>query len=371
MPKRLVICCDGTWNTPDQAAEGRPCPTNVTKVALEVAPKGDDGRDQCVYYLRGVGTDRGERFRGGGFGMGLSRNVQDAYRTIVQHYEPGDEIFLFGFSRGAFTARSTAGLVRNCGVLRREEAGRVEEAYALYRARGAHPRGTESELFRRSYSYEPDITFIGVWDTVGALGIPVRGMGWLNRKWAFHDTKLSSSVRNAFQALAIDEKRGPFRPTLWEPHDGDAHPAGQRLEQVWFSGVHCGVGGGYADTSLSDIALLWMVERAKECGLAFEPDAFSRLPAGTRATDNRPHPAPRIAEVEPQESRKALYRLFPKHHRPLGAGHPRTERVASTAVLRHSQDPSYRPPRLGDYLERQGPQADLEPDFKAIGHPYP
>ena len=109
MPKRLVICCDGTWNTPDQAAEGRPCPTNVTKVALEVAEKGDDGWEQCVYYLRGVGTARGQRIRGGAFGVGLSRNVKEAYRTIVENYDEGDELFFFGFSRGAFTARSTAG----------------------------------------------------------------------------------------------------------------------------------------------------------------------------------------------------------------------------------------------------------------------
>lgn len=370
MPKRLVICCDGTWNTPDQAAEGRPCPTNVTKVALEVAAKGADGWDQCVYYLRGVGTTRGERFRGGGFGVGLSRNVKDAYRTIVQNYEPGDELFLFGFSRGAFTARSTAGFVRNCGVLKRQEAFRVEEAYQLYRARGAHPRGTESELFRRSYSYEPAITFIGVWDTVGALGIPVRGMGWLNKRWAFHDTKLSSSVKNAFQALAIDEKRGPFRPTLWEPHEDDAHPLGQRLEQVWFSGVHCGVGGGYKDTSLSDIALLWMVQRAKECGLSFKPDAFPSLPSGELPGDNRPRPAPRF-DGELRESRTRWYRLFPKHHRSMGTSHERTESVASTAVLRHGRDPSYRPPGLGEHLDRQRPQADLEPDYKSMGYRYP
>ena len=131
MPKRLVICCDGTWNTPDQAAEGRPCPTNVTKVALEVAEKGDGDWVQCVYYLRGVGTARGERIRGGAFGVGLSRNVKEAYRTIVENYDEGDELFFFGFSRGAFTARRTAGFVRNRGLLKRQDASRIEEAYEL------------------------------------------------------------------------------------------------------------------------------------------------------------------------------------------------------------------------------------------------
>ncbi len=370
MPKRLVICCDGTWNTPDQAAEGRPCPTNVTKVALEVAEKGDGDWVQCVYYLRGVGTARGERIRGGAFGVGLSRNVKEAYRTIVENYDEGDELFFFGFSRGAFTARSTAGFVRNCGVLKRQHASRIEEAYELYRDRGAHPRGTESELFRRSYSHEPDITFIGVWDTVGALGIPVRGLGWLNKRWAFHDTKLSSKVKNAFHALAIDEKRSPFRPTLWEPHDGDAHPPDQRLEQVWFSGVHCGVGGGYDDTSLSDIALLWMVQRAQECGLVFNQDAFAPLPSGDPPGDNRPRLSPKY-DGELRESRTGLYLASFKHHRRIGEGHARTESVASTAVQRHQQLPSYRPKGLSAYLDRRGRHTDLDPDFKDRGYRCP
>ncbi|PWW24868.1 putative alpha/beta hydrolase family protein DUF2235 [Geodermatophilus normandii] len=356
MPKRLVICCDGTWNTPDQATEGWPCPTNVTKVALEIAPTGEDGVRQCIYYLRGVGTARGERFRGGAFGVGLSRAVKDAYRTIVENYEPGDELWFFGFSRGAFTARSTAGLVRTAGVLERRHADRLDEAYELYRCREAHPRGTEARLYRRSYSWEPEITFIGVWDTVGALGLPVRGFGWLNRRWAFHDTTLSSTVRNAFQALAVDEFRRAFRPTLWEPHWDDTHPPGQRLEQVWFAGAHSAVGGGYRDTSLSDVALLWMVERARECGLGFAPDAF--LPAGKGPDDDRPHPAPDPCG-ELRESRTGLHRLLPRRRRPIGTTHPRTESLASTAALRYRQDWAYRPANVAAYLARGGRCAEV------------
>ena len=128
MPRRLVICCDGTWNTPDQEAAGDgPCPTNVTRVALEVAPVGSHGLRQRVFYIRGVGTTKGQRLRGGMFGVGLSRNVKDAYRAVVEAYEPGDELFFFGFSRGAYTARSTVGLIRNCGILDRDNAYRVEE----------------------------------------------------------------------------------------------------------------------------------------------------------------------------------------------------------------------------------------------------
>ena len=157
--------------------------------------------------------------------FGLSRDVCDTYRFLVQNYEPGDELFFFGFSRGAFTARSTVGLVRNAGILRQEHVDRVSEAYALYRSRTKTntPRGREATLFRRSYSYEPRIRFIGVWDTVGALGIPLDGfrlISLLNKRWEFHNTELSTSVDAAYQALAIDEKRGPFKPALWKTQEG-------------------------------------------------------------------------------------------------------------------------------------------------------
>src|SRR3954451_19845061 len=132
--KRLVICCDGTWNTPDQAdGNGRPCPTNVTKLAHAVADRDRAGIEQPLFYHVGVGTRPGERLRGGAFGFGLSRDVKAAYRWIVENYDPGDELLLFGFSRGAYTARSTAGLMRNVGVLQPGHAGRIDDAYRLYR----------------------------------------------------------------------------------------------------------------------------------------------------------------------------------------------------------------------------------------------
>ena len=208
------------------------------------------------------------------FGVGLSRNVQDCYRFLVDNYEPGDKLYFLGFSRGAYTARSTVGLVRNAGILRPEHRDRIKQAYALYRnpERDSEPGGIAAELFRRSYSHsEVYVDFVGVWDTVGALGIPIDGFRppWLSRLWTFHDTTLSRYVRNAYHALAIDERRRPFRPTLWVQQD-DAE--NQTLEQVWFSGVHCDVGGGYRDPGLSEIPLLWMAEKARSCGLVFKPD---------------------------------------------------------------------------------------------------
>ena len=368
MAKRLVVCCDGTWNFADQ-----PSKTNVTKLALSVHTGLVAGMDQRVYYHSGVGTHRWERLRGGAFGVGLSRNVIDAYRFLIETYEPDDELFLFGFSRGAFTARSLAGLVRNCGILRRDQAARVKEAWALYRNRIEKPNGAASTIFRRSYAHETRIHFIGVWDTVGALGIPAVGPGWLeplvnqfNRRWTFHDTELSSWVDAAFHALAIDEQRSAFKPTLWHQQPGAAEQ-GQKLKQVWFAGSHCDVGGGYRETGLSDITLLWMVDQARSCGLEFDAKALSAAgPSEMRpdeSIDFRVQPDP-MGDLHP--SRTALYRLAKPLHRPIGQSTDDegeldgNEFVAVTAQERYAKDPDYRPPKLQQYLDDQG-QVRLDP----------
>jgi uncharacterized protein (DUF2235 family) len=275
MSKRLIVCCDGTWNRADQ-----PAPTNVKK--LYDAIDQSDGAGQRAKYEPGVGTRPWEHVLGGGFGVGLSRNVQDCYAWLVDNYEPADELFFFGFSRGAFTARSLSGLVRNSGILRRENRGMVKDAYKLYRSRdpGNAPREAAAKKFRDDNSHpDADIKFIGVWDTVGALGIPVHGLSppWLTRSFAFHDTTLSSYVKNAYHALSIDERRRPFEPTLWvyktKPDGGvEDLPNDQTVQQVWFPGVHSDVGGGYPEKDLSEIPLHWLAGRARACGLVLKPD---------------------------------------------------------------------------------------------------
>jgi uncharacterized protein (DUF2235 family) len=343
MAKRIVVCSDGTWNTPDTTSEGKPVRTNVAKLAVAVRPQGDDGLEQRVCYLRGVGTGPWERLRGGAFGYGLSRNVQEAYRFIAEAFEPGDEIFLFGFSRGAFTARSTAGLIRNAGVLRQGNLDRLGEAYDLYRDTRTHPRTVESQLFRRSFSHETRIRCIGVWDTVGALGIPLPS-NWLtdriNQRWAFHNTDLSTTVDGAFQALAIDERRKPFAPTLWQ-QQADAPPE-QRLEQVWFAGVHCDVGGGYPETGLSDLALGWMAARAAEQGLGLDVDALSPDPFGVL-----------------HDSFHGIYPRLGPYDRPIGTTDPQHEAIASSAVARRDGDAGYRPPELEAALAGPHEVADV------------
>ena len=355
--KRLVVCCDGTWNRPNEVSDGVAAPTNVAKLALALADEDDAGNAQLLHYEAGVGTRRGERFVGGAFGVGLSRNIRDCYRFLVDNYEPGDKLYFFGFSRGSYTARSLAGLVRNSGILRPEERQLIGDAYALYRRpdKDLEPSSIAAELFRRSHSYsETYIDFVGVWDTVGALGIPIDGFRppLLSRLWTFHDTTLSRYVLNAYHALAIDERRRPFRPTVWEQKPDASRD--QVLEQVWFAGVHSNVGGGYSDTGLSEIPLLWMAEKARNCGLAFKPDHLVVTTSKIKPEDRREgiEVAPNLAaKIHP--SRKGIYLLQPAYDRRLAGDDGAAVdggALASSAQERYEQDGSYRPPGLEEWL---------------------
>ena len=286
--KKLIVCADGTWNTEDETDQGSPCPTNVTKIAHAILPADKNGNAQVVRHIDGVGTDLGIKVRGGAVGRGLFHNVLTGYQFLYHNYEEGDQIFLFGFSRGAFTARSLAGLIRNSGILKRGHESFEDEAVALYRdyAPETLPDGEKSVAFRAAHSFDTDIEFIGVWDTVGALGIPGLNGSFRILKgldWQFHDVALSRKVKKAFHALAIHEHREEFVPTLWEKK-ADA-PAAQVLEQVWFSGVHADVGGGYPQTGLSDVTLRWMLDKASKEGnlaldetplLNFKPDPMAK-----------------------------------------------------------------------------------------------
>lgn len=289
MPKKLIVCADGTWNDEDRTR------TNVAKLHRALKTWHVEGVDQWVCYVTGVGTTFGEAIRGGAFGYGLSRNILRGYYFLVDNYTPGDQLYFFGFSRGAYTVRSLAGFIRNSGLLKKDHSDKIDDAWKLYRSRSSktNPRSDEAADFRAKYSHEPDIEFIGVWDTVGSLGIPSGTLrlvsvilNWFGYDWRFHDPNLSTKVKHAYHAVSIHEKRSTFVPTLWEKQ-ADAPPE-QVLEQVWFPGVHCDVGGGYNAAGLSDEALYWMMRKASACGLAFRqqadqfgfdvaPDPFSKL----------------------------------------------------------------------------------------------
>jgi hypothetical protein len=291
----------------------------------------------------------------------------------VRNFEPGDQLYFLGFSRGAYTARSAAGLIRNSGILRRENHDLIDQAFSLYRDRtsATEPDSVAARLFRRLNSHESRIRFIGVWDTVGAYGIPLSGSRLLhavNRRWQFHDQTLSSKVDAAFQALAIDEKRRPFKPAIWK--QSPKKSTGQRVEQVWFSGVHSDVGGGYAQSGLSDIALIWMANNARQCGLQFRNDTIFANPALVNLYEERNLPITGNPLMTPgHKSLKGIYRLLPPRHRRIGEESASSESAARTAVQRaggvkgeHEGVAKYRPKNLISYLERTDHQiTDLDP----------
>lgn len=309
----LIVCCDGTWNTPDQREDGLPASTNVVKLYRSVAAKGGDGAAQVAYYHPGVGTDgdRLARLAGGSLGKGLDGNVKSAYHWLACHYAPGDRIFLFGFSRGAYTVRSVAGMIGRCGLLdlsgTEAQAGRdaVDAVFDCYRKRLACRAEAAWPFHHAAAGDDPagrtPVHFLGVWDTVGSLGIPDY-LGLLKLfdrgRHQFHDTVLGATVRHARHAVAIDEARESFLPTLWS---NAAEHADAR--QVWFPGVHGDVGGGYAEASLSDGALRWMLVEAEAQGLGLRDGVLAQV---AEAADGVMH-----------DSLTGLFREFPTRPRPV------------------------------------------------------
>ncbi len=269
--KRLIICCDGTQNSPDQIDRDWLSPTNVVKIARSIKDADEDIK-QILYYDPGVGSGwLIKKHVESLSGTGISENIIEAYAFLVKNYEPGDEIYCFGFSRGAFTVRSLCGMINRCGLLTQKwlRNDYLKLVYNLYRLTRPHhdPEKYFSD-FRGRYTHESkvEVKFLGVWDTVASLGFPL--FGDIVFEWNQHHdiSNFQATVMNACQALAIDEQRKQFGPRLLH-----ADNVGLQLHQKWFAGAHSNVGGGYSESGLSDIALHWMIEHAKKQGLAFDP----------------------------------------------------------------------------------------------------
>ena len=345
--KRLIVCCDGTWQRPDQNWFGTDSPTNVVRLAGHIA-KVSAGCPQIVWYDQGVGTGNVADMIGGGIaGIGLDQNIIEAYRFLVANYVPGDELFFFGFSRGAYTVRSLAGMIRKCGIVRRDKLRNYTRAMDLYRD-AHHPDDPGPKSFRGDFSVMGTetipIKLIGVWDTVGALGIPFVLPKLTRKRYQFHNTELSKTVEHAYHALAVDERREPFEPTLWIPID----KPGQKLEQVWFSGTHSDIGGGIMSRGLPDISLEWMLDKARSAGLVFDPDVLAADP---------PKPDP-LAAMNALE--RALFWLPITADRPIGLDAKgtadRSQALHPAIFERWDGDSSYRPRNLMSHFERVGNQ---------------
>ena len=332
--KRIVVCADGTWNDPE-----REHPTNVLRVARAVHPEDEDGVQQVVFYDWGVGSYYAT-LRGGVSGLGIAKNIQDCYRFIVQNHDQGDELFLLGFSRGAYTVRALAGLLNKCGILRREEANLIPEAFSFYKRARIKPGSPQAQKWREERSLErAHVHFVGVWDTVGALGIPTRVLAFVDQRDLFYDTKIGSNVRFARHAVSIDEKREDFWPTLWAAKES------ADIKQVWFAGVHADVGGGYPPSAgrvLSDVPLAWMAAEAAACGLALQRHLHGDTEDSWTA--------------EKHESYKRFYKVLrEKRHREIPV-----DGVVHHSVRQRHEAGGYQSRPLEEWLKRNGGWGAIE-----------
>ena len=288
--KNILLCSDGTGQTGARVGG-----TNVWKIRQAVDRhdhiKDPSLRRQITFYDAGVGTSAFsvKKMLGGAFGYGLAANMRQLYTNLCKTYRDGDKIYIFGFSRGAFTARSLAGMISEVGVIdgrrdNEEVEALVKRAYDAYRASKKNQpiKRFQEDCARRDIRiYDAPIHFVGVWDTVDAYGMPVDELRVLiydkllyNIKRA-HNDGLTPKMEYAYQAIAIDEDRNTFAPTMYD--EKQAAECGVTCEQVWFAGAHSNVGGGYARQGLSDLALYWMMRKAEACGLRFTRESIEAV----------------------------------------------------------------------------------------------
>lgn len=339
MCKRIIICIDGTWNKPDPTSRVE---TNVCRLYNSIVSESPtDGKRQQALYLQGVGTKWYERIRGGWYGYGVVANLLRAYVYLSLLYEEDDEVYLFGFSRGAFTAVQLMYLARECGLLRKDifpgivpesnsenmhtTLNRLIRNEAVVNAWKNYRRRVDSERplsFRSTYGAGiPSIKFLGIWESVGAV----------RRTWEDRviGTQLSRITKHAYHALAIDEYRRQFRPRLWDP----GQPV-ENMEQRWFIGAHADVGGGYEDRRLSDIPLRWMVGKAMGADLALDE---AQIPGVTEENY--------LANPTDSYSRflGGLYKKlgWAKLYRVIGQTRYGNETLDETVRLRYRQDRRY------------------------------
>ncbi|PCJ28358.1 MAG: hypothetical protein COA97_01645 [Flavobacteriales bacterium] len=331
--KRIVICSDGTWNKPEEDLE-KDFPTNVLKFSRAIKPIVNDKVVQTVFYDWGIGSYHSST-AGGAFGQGLDKNIKDCYRFIVHNYEKGDELFFFGFSRGAYTVRSLCGFINNCSILKKENAKMISGAFNLYKNSKFKVNHPISVQFRKEHTVSQKIIikFVGVWDTVGSMGLPTSIFGFIKPKNLFYDNKIGSNIETARHALAIEEVRKDFEPTIWKQDSQNKVD----LKQVWFAGNHSDVGGSYQPDKdgrvLSETPLLWMKKEAEAKGLKFQTHINVK---------------PNVMASSHNEQKK-FYKLLGKHVREI-----LTETPIHISVKKRYTDISKAPQNLKDYVSKYG-----------------
>jgi uncharacterized protein (DUF2235 family) len=326
--KRLVLLCDGNWL--DAEAPARE--STVLRLARAIAPDARDGTPQLCYYSPGVPS--AACFAAGGpaaLARSIDEEIQSLYRWLVFNWSPGDEIFLFGFSRGAYAVRCLAGMLRNAWLLHKRHEAMVPQAYHVYRTVWG-PDADNALNFRAGVAREVRVRFLGAWDTVGERGIPLALFpGFDGERHVFHDTRLSRIVDHACHALAIDERRAALPPAPWHTRSDRT-----RTEQAWFAGSHADLGGGLREGGLAQLSLRWMVEQAAQAGLELERQSLAEILAG--------------------DAEAIVHGWIPPAQRALGTGWREIgatnadETLHASAEQRFMRDPGYRPRNLREYL---------------------
>lgn len=405
--KRLVLCLDGTWNDRNDS-------TNIFHLYTMIGYVGLDGKPQITYYDEGVGTHWWDKITGGLLGTGLDENIRQAYAWLIENYNEGDEIFVFGFSRGAFTARSLSGLLSCCGLLRPGSPLTIKQLFEAYSKMRPSKSwwvyvkkvlGIEIKNFRPLYKLLHEkheakkmnalndfefnlssterwllkstrsihIKCLGVFDTVGSMGWDAFGIFWLHTsKWAFHNTNPSRVVEHGFQAFAIDEHRSNFSHITWNKFIPD-NPNNERnqtktkepdIHQRWFVGAHANIGGGYPSNPLCLFPLAWMIESATTLGLGFKRKVHRPSISDCLPLMNGPERYLRDSYREFLCGWWAILHCMRRHYREIL--HPSTKKTSWDGVVGTVEsydetldpsvkelweaDPNYRPPNLEDYF---------------------
>lgn len=389
MSKRLILCFDGMWDRPPDPGTStesskvlhRPFSchsqltsspaTNVLKLYKSIPLRAQDGRVQQKWYASHNEAPWFRRFRAGTFGYGLDQTILQGYAYLAVTYEPGDELFIYGFSRGAYAARTLVGWLSYSGLLSTTQLNpgcvsrvrkamappnsdaqpdelaqcltdmvldpfnqSIDHAYHLYRNLHDEAHSLASTAFRRRGTQDIPITVLGIWDTVGPLGIPTSALKWLNEhRYNFHDTELSPIVKRAYHAVALDEHRADYNATLWT----SPASAGQTIQQCWFSGAHGDVGGSYYEQELADISLSWIQRKSIEAGLSIE--------SGAEPQEQNPFGLLHDSYVECLGGfRKWFHSRF---YRPVMQTGTNTETLDESIRVRLFNNPEYRPNNEG------------------------
>lgn len=366
--KRLALFLDGTTDK----SEGN---TNVWRARCLCAAKseGENAREQKVYYAAGVGTQLGEIARGAVFGYGIDDQVIDAYGWLIENYEDGDDIFIFGFSRGAFAARSLSGYISRCGLIRPGSPLGVKQLYDRYKKRDAEEtlqhlkaEGTDTSAFTLEERWmvrdcaSPDVLFTGVWDTVGSVPTTSVLSAVTGGDQSYLDVNLRQNEKHVYHAMAIDENRAVFDVTLlsyFRPNTETTPYRSPRaladVEQRWFCGAHGDVGGGSYNDALSQLPLRWLLTKASTHGLAFKRNVELDVEATTGKIED--------TFSDFLDGAYKIISAWKRHWRPIGrepASRPTStvhivnETIDGSVFDRWRADEKYRPQNIVDWATR-------------------